>query len=85
LGSVGTHSIAVTQRRNYGEEERLGVVAMSANGSETRVLKAVEGVETADAYAVSLEVGDEIAIESGQWTLDAVIQSYEQRDSLGQG
>jgi hypothetical protein len=85
LGSEGSHSIAISQTRNYGEEERSGTVAMSADGSETRVLRVIEGVETADAYAVSLEVGDEIAVDSGQWELDAVFQPYEVRESMVQG
>lgn len=81
LATTGSHSLTLTQVRNYGEESRTDSVAMTAGGTETRALRAFEGVETADAHAVSLEVGDESAVAAA-WTIDAVVQPYEAREEV---
>jgi hypothetical protein len=84
LGSTGMHTIAVTQTRDYGLEARTGTTDMEAVTTETRTIRTVEGVGTGDAFAVALRVGDEAAVDA-TWTIDAIVQPYEVRETLVQG
>lgn len=83
VGSVGTHSLAATMVRDYGEETRgAATVSMAAGGSETRTTKIVEGIETADAHAVRVRIGDSAAVAGPLWVLDAVGIPVETREAL---
>lgn len=83
VGAVGTHSIAASMIRDYGEETRgAATVSMAAGGSETRTTKVIEGVETADAHAVRVRIGDSAAVASVQWRIDAVGIPVEVRESM---
>lgn len=83
VGVVGSHSIAATMVRDYGEETRgATTVAMAAGGSEARTTKVIEGIETADAHAVRVRIGDSAAVASVLWRIDAVGIPVETRESL---
>lgn len=83
VGSVGSHSLAVSMIRDYSEETRgPATVAMAAGDTETRTTKVVEGIETADAHAVRVRIGDSAAVASVQWRIDAVGIPVEVRESL---
>lgn len=80
IGSAGSQSIAASMIRDYGSETRgPSSVSMAASGTETRVLRVVEAMETADASAVRVRIGDSAAVASA-WTLDAVAIPYERRE-----
>jgi hypothetical protein len=56
---------------------------MAAEGTETRVLRKVEGAEVGDSvYSIALAVGDSAAAATVRWTLDAVIVPVETREEL---
>lgn len=83
VGNVGTHSLAATMMRDYTEEERgPTTVAMAAGGSETRTTKVIEGIETADAHAVRVRIGDSAAVAGVLWVIDAVGIPVETRESI---
>lgn len=65
-------SIQVTVEQDFGRiTARSATVSIAAAGSETRVIKKLEGLETAGASMVQLTIGDASAVASA-WTLDAV-------------
>jgi hypothetical protein len=84
LGSAGAYSAYVSMTANYGAlTARTDSVSMAAAGSETRVLRAVEGVEVGDdVYAVAVAVGDSAAAATVRWTLDALIVPIEPKQEL---
>ena len=83
VGSVGTQSIAATMVRDYSEETRgPATVSMAAGGSETRTVKVIEGIETADAHAVRVRIGDSAAVASPLWVIDAVGIPVEAREMI---
>jgi hypothetical protein len=84
LGTAGSVTITVGMTPNYDSAaQQTGSVSMVATGSETRVLRAVEGVELGDEiYAAAVSVGDGAAAATAQWTLDALIVPVERRQEL---
>lgn len=83
VGSAGAYNIAATIVRDYGEETRgAATVDMTAGGSETRTTKIIEGVETADAHAARIRIGDSEAIADVLWRIDAIGIPVEQRESI---
>ena len=83
VGSVGSHSIAASIVRDYGEETRgPSTVAMAAGGSEARTTKVIEGITTADAHAARVRIGDSAAVAGPLWVLDAVGIPVEVRESI---
>ena len=83
LGSAGSQTIKVTLTPNYGEYTGDNdTTTMAASGSETRVLKTVEGVEQGDAaHAVKIRVGDASA-NTSTWTLDALLVPVERAEQV---
>lgn len=81
LGSAGSYTLTLTFTDDYGTRSRTATISMAATGSETRVLRTVEGIETVDAYAVKIRVGDGSAI-ANTWTLDALGQPYLTRETV---
>ncbi len=82
LGSTGDHAyFSVNQDRDYGESLRGADVSMKAAGTETRVLRVVEGVESADVSSVALGIGDRVPVASW-WLIDAVLQPFETREPV---
>jgi hypothetical protein len=61
----------------YGTQ--LGAALLTATGSETRVQRRVEGVQTSGMGVIAFRVGDAAAISNG-WTLDAVIVNFHQQE-----
>jgi hypothetical protein len=57
-----------------------GTCSLTATGSETRVQRRIEGLQTAGAGVVGFRVGDAAAI-SNAWTLDALLGVYHQQES----
>jgi hypothetical protein len=83
LGAVGAYSVSVTYSEDYALRTRTGSVSLAASGTETRALRAVEGLAVGDvAHAVGLSVGDASALDTPQWALDAVVVPYEARDTV---
>lgn len=82
VGKAGSHSLAVSMVRDYGEETRgPSSVSMAAGGTETRVTRVSESSETADAHAVRVRIGDSAAIANA-WTIDAVALPVEVRERV---
>ena len=83
VGAVGAYSVAATMVRDYSEEPRgPATVSMAAAGSETRTVKVIEGIETADAHAVRVRIGDSAAVASPLWVIDAVGIPVEAREMI---
>ncbi len=81
IGTVGSWSLRVTLRGDYGLQSRTADVSMAATASETRTRRKLEDSAMADgASAISVRVGDASAIASGQWIWDAVIVPFEARE-----
>ena len=83
VGAAGDYDIAATMVRDYGEETRgATTVSMAAGGSESRTTKVIEGIETADAHAVRVRIGDSAAVADVLWVIDAVGIPVEVRESI---
>lgn len=81
LGSAGSHTIRASFSKDYGLATHTADVTMTADGSETRVAKAIEAGFTGDAKAVAVTIGDASAVASS-WTLDALSIPYEVREHV---
>jgi hypothetical protein len=64
--------VSVIINRDFGKETRSASVSLAAAGSETRVVKKVEGSEMGEADVIQMTVGDSAA-STATWTLDALI------------
>lgn len=74
LGSSGSHSLRITLNGNYTDTTRTKTadVTMTAEGTQTRVLKVWEDAQLAeDLTSVGIRVGDSAAI-SNSWTIDGI-------------
>lgn len=72
LAKVGA-AVTITQTldRDYGLETRTATVLLTADASETRVLRKIEGSDFSQAGALQIQIGD-AAAASNAWTLDAL-------------
>jgi hypothetical protein len=50
---------------------RTFTVSLAASGTETRVIREIDGAETAEVRALQVSIGDAAAVAS-QWSVDAV-------------
>jgi hypothetical protein len=69
--SSGT-TITVSTVQDFGVETRRSQVSLSAEGSETSVVRKLEGMDGASCTVVQFTIGDEEASASA-WTLDALV------------
>jgi hypothetical protein len=78
LGEVASGvTISVTPKTGYGAETiTAGTALMTALGTETRIRKKLEGLQTAGAPSVAYRIGDAAAVASG-FTIDAVLLEHE--------
>ncbi len=66
-------TITVSPLSDFGlASTQAGTCSLTAAGSETRVQRRVEGLQTAGAGAIAFRVGDSAAFD-GSWTIDALI------------
>jgi hypothetical protein len=67
-------SVTITQRlsRNYGAETRDSTVVLTADGSETRVIRKFEASDLAQAAAIQIQLGETSATDQALWSLDAL-------------
>lgn len=65
-------TVTVTINRDFGKETRAASVLLTAAGSETRVVKKVEGSEMGEADVIQMTVGDSAASDA-VWTIDALV------------
>lgn len=72
IAKVGTPTLTVTMSRDFGVETRSGTTTIAAVGSETRVIKKVEGLEWEQVRVAQVTVGDGSALDSA-WTLDGLV------------
>lgn len=64
-------TLTQTIDRDYGLETRTATVSLTAAGSESRVIKKIEGSDMSQAGAVQIQIGDASAVSNG-WTIDAL-------------
>jgi hypothetical protein len=64
-------SVSVTINRDFDAETRSQSVSIAAAGTETRVIRKVEGSEMGEAKVVQMTVGDSAANEA-KWTVHAL-------------
>ena len=67
-----TGTITVTYDRDFGAETTSATVSLAASGTETRILRKVEGAQIADAGVIQVQIGDGAAQSIAAWTLDAL-------------
>jgi hypothetical protein len=81
IGQVASGvTVTVTARSDFGlEGSAIGTALLTAAGSETRVQKRLEGLQTAGVGTFSLRVGDGSAA-SNQWTVDAVLANVTEQE-----
>jgi hypothetical protein len=65
-------TITQTLDRDYGLETRTSTALLTAEGSESRVIRKFEASDLSQAGAVQVQLGDGSAIASGAWVLDAL-------------
>lgn len=58
-----------------------GTALLTASGSETRVQKKLEGMQTAGVYSYRLRIGDAAAV-ANQWTLDGITIPIEEQEQV---
>lgn len=75
-------TITQTLDRNYGLETRTSTVSLTADGSESRVIKKFEASDLAQAAAVQVQLGDSAAVATAQWALDALEVPVFQQENL---
>lgn len=73
--SAGT-TLTVTASRDYGVETRTATTPLTATGSETAVIRKLEGMDGAGLSAVQFTIGDAVAT-AATWTLDALVIPYD--------
>lgn len=64
--------LTVTITRDFGKETRTHSVSLAPVGSETRIVKKVEGSEMGEADSVQYTVGD-TAVSTEAWLWDAIV------------
>lgn len=64
-------TITQTIDRDFGLETRTATVLLTAAGSETRVLRKIEGSDLSGCGTIQIQIGDGSAASNG-WTLDAL-------------
>jgi hypothetical protein len=70
-------TISVTPTHGYGQQTiTAGTVSLTPSGSETRLRRKMEGMQTADAPSVSYRVGDAAAVSNG-WQIDLVVFEHQ--------
>ena len=82
IGEVASGvTITVSPLSDFGlSVAQSGSVSLTASGSETRVQKRVEGLQTAGAGVVGFRIGDSAAVANA-WTLDALLGVYHQQEA----
>jgi hypothetical protein len=72
LAKAAAQTVTVTINRDFGKETRGVNVSLAPAGSETRVVKKVEGSEMGEADVIQMTVGDASA-STATWTIDALV------------
>jgi hypothetical protein len=82
LAGADSMTLQVQVTQDYGlQTARTDTESFTPAGSETRLLKRVEGLEAADAGAIQVRVGDASA-NADDWVIDAVVVPYEVRETV---
>jgi hypothetical protein len=82
LAGADSMTLQVQVTQDYGlQAARTDTESFTPAGSETRLLKKVEGLEAADAGAIQIRVGDASA-NADDWVIDAVVVPYEVRETV---
>ncbi len=81
IGQVASGvTITVTARSDFGlDGNATGSALLTAAGSETRVQRRLDGLQTAGVGTFALRIGDSAAI-SNQWTVDAVLVNVTEQE-----
>ena len=82
IGQVATGvTLTVTVRSDFGlEGTATGSALLTAAGSETRVQKRLDGLQTAGVGTFALRIGDSAAA-ANQWTVDAVLVNVTEQEA----
>jgi hypothetical protein len=72
-------SLRLSAIRDFGTETRTADVSLTAVGSETRVIRTVEGLFSADATAIELQIGDASA-NANLWQVDYLIAPFARQE-----
>lgn len=76
-------SVSVTVQSDFGlDGTPTASVSLEAAGSETRVQRRLEGLQTAGVGTYSLRIGDAAAI-ANHWTVDAVVLPVTEQEARG--
>ena len=73
-------TLTVTVDVDFGLETRSTTVALDAVGSETRVIKRLDGLDVASAHVVQFEIGDAAAIANA-WTVERIYIPVKEEDT----
>jgi hypothetical protein len=74
-------SIRQTLSRNFGYESRTADELLTAEGSQTRIIKKIEGTAMTEIKALQVTLGDSAAANTA-WTLDEYAITLEGQDEL---
>jgi hypothetical protein len=74
-------SIRQTLSRNFGYEPRTADVLLTADGSQTRIIKKIEGTAMTEIKTLQVTLGDSAAADTA-WTLDEYAITLEGQDEL---
>jgi hypothetical protein len=74
-------SIRQTLSRNFGYESRTADVLLTAEGSQTRIIKKIEGTAMTEIKTLQVTLGDSAAANTA-WTLDEYAITLEGQDEL---
>lgn len=78
---AGSATLTQTIIRDYGVETVTATVSLAASGSETRVVRKIEGSDMSQAKALQTQIGDGSAIDQ-TWTIDALAIPITKQDKL---
>lgn len=70
-------TIQITMDRDFGAETRTATVLLTADGTETRIIKQIDGSQFTEAKCIQFQIGDASAVDAS-WNLDAVIARVNQ-------